>query len=73
MYRSEDYFLSKTVKSLKKSKTSDNTLNLLKNPILDKRQVDQLSENSNIVHNKKFKDLHKDIISNFPYWMCLLK
>lgn len=58
---------------MKKSKTSDNTLKLLKNPILDKKQVDQLSEISNAVHDKKFNALYKDIISNFPYWLCLLK
>jgi hypothetical protein len=73
VYRCEEYFLSKSAKSIKKSKTSDNTLKLLKNPALDKEQVDKLSEDSNITHNKKLIALYKDIISNFPYWLCLLK
>lgn len=73
MYKSEEYFLSKSAKSLKKSKTSDNTLKLLKNPSLDQRQVDQLSRNSNATHIKKFKILYNETISNFPYWLCLLK
>lgn len=73
MYKSEEYFLSKSAKSLKKSKTSDNTLKLLKNPSLDQRQVDQLSRNSNATHIKKLKILYNETISNFPYWLCLLK
>lgn len=73
MYKSEEYFLSKSAKSLKKSKTSDNTLKLLKNPSLDQKQVDQLSKNSSLIHDKKLKTLYKDIVSNFPYWLCLLK
>lgn len=73
MYKSEEYFLSKSAKSMKKSKTSDNTLKLLKNPVLDKIQVDKLSEISNAVHDKKLKMLYKEIVSNFPYWLCLLK
>lgn len=58
---------------MKKSKTSDNTLKLLKNPTLDKRQVDKLSENCNTVHEKKLKAMYKETISNFPYWLCVLK
>lgn len=73
MYKSEEYFLSKSAKSFKKSKTSDNTLKLLKNPSLDHKQIDQLSKNSNLTHGKKLKTLYKEIISNFPYWLCLLK
>lgn len=73
MYKSEEYFLSKSAKSMKKSKTSDNTLKLLKNPVLDKIQVDKLSEISNAVHDEKLKMLYKEIVSNFPYWLCLLK
>lgn len=73
MYKSEEYFLSKSAKSMKKSKTSDNTLKLLKNPVLDKTQVDKLSEHYNTVHDKKLKALYKEILSNFPYWFYLLK
>lgn len=73
MYKSDEYFLSKSAKSLKKSKTSDNTLKLLKNPALDRGQVDQLSKISNTTHDKKFKNLYKEIVSNFQYWLCLLK
>lgn len=73
MYKSDEYFLSKSTKSLKKSKTSDNTLNLLKNPALEKELVDQLSKNSNSVHDEKLKAMYKKIVSNFSYWLCLLK
>lgn len=73
MYKAEEYFLSKSTKSLKKSKTSDNTLKLLKNPALDQKQVDQLSRNSNVVHDKKLKALYAETVSNFPYWLCLIK
>lgn len=73
MYKSEEYFLSKSAKSMKKSKTSDNTLKLLKNPVLDKIQVDKLSKMSSSVHDKKLKCLYKEIVSNFPFWLCLLK
>jgi len=73
IYKSDEYFLSKSAKSVKKSKTSDNTLKLLKNPVLDKEQVDQLSGNSYTKHDKKLKSMYIDIVSNFPYWMSLLK
>uniref|UniRef100_A0A2H8TVW7 Origin recognition complex subunit 2 n=1 Tax=Melanaphis sacchari TaxID=742174 RepID=A0A2H8TVW7_9HEMI len=73
IYKSDEYFLSKSAKSVKKSKTSDNTLKLLKNPILDKEQVDQLSGNSYTKHDKNIKKMYKDIISNFPYWLYLLR
>jgi len=73
VYKSDEYFLSKSAKSLKKSKTSDNTLKLLKNPTLDRGQVDQLSKISNTTHDKKLKNLYKQIASNFQYWLCLLK
>jgi len=58
---------------VKKSKTSDNTLKLLKNPVLDKEQVDQLSGNSYTKHDIKIKTLYKNIMSNFPYWLSLLR
>ncbi|XP_050432230.1 origin recognition complex subunit 2 [Adelges cooleyi] len=73
MYKAEEYFLSKSVKSMKKSKTSDNTLKLLKNPTLNKCQIEQLSVNSNIIHEKKLHYLYKGITEKFPYWKCLLK
>ncbi|KAL5243229.1 hypothetical protein ACI65C_010639 [Semiaphis heraclei] len=73
IYKSDEYFLSKSAKSVKKSKTSDNTLKLLKNPVLDKDQVDQLSGNSYTKHDNKLKSMYKNIVSNFPYWMSLLK
>ncbi|XP_003242165.1 origin recognition complex subunit 2 isoform X1 [Acyrthosiphon pisum] len=73
IYKSDEYFLSKSAKSVKKSKTSDNTLKLLKNPVLDKEQVDELSGNSYTKHDKKLKSMYTDIVSNFPYWMSLLK
>lgn len=73
MYKAEEYFLAKSTKSLKKSKTSDNTLKLLKNPVLEQGQVDKLSGNSNIIHSKNLKAMYKNIVSNFPYWLCLLK
>lgn len=72
-FKSEDYFLSKSAKSLKKSKTSDNTLKMLKNPVLDKIQVDTLSKHANIIHDKKLKALYKEIVSKFPYWLSLLQ
>ncbi|XP_060835772.1 origin recognition complex subunit 2 [Rhopalosiphum padi] len=73
IYKSDEYFLSKSAKSVKKSKTSDNTLKLLKNPVLDKEQVDLLSGNSYTKHDKKIKTMYKDIMSNFPYWLSLLR
>ncbi|XP_022166769.1 origin recognition complex subunit 2 isoform X2 [Myzus persicae] len=73
IYKSDEYFLSKSAKSVKKSKTSDNTLKLLKNPVLDKEQVDQLSGKSYIKHDKMLKSMYIDIVSKFPYWMSLLK
>ncbi|XP_027845326.1 origin recognition complex subunit 2 isoform X1 [Aphis gossypii] len=73
IYKSDEYFLSKSAKSVKKSKTSDNTLKLLKNPVLDKEQVDQLSGNSYTKHDIKIKTLYKNIMSNFPYWLSLLR
>lgn len=73
VYKSDEYFLSKSAKSVKKSKTSDNTLKLLKNPVLDREQVNQLSENSCTKHDKKLKSMYKDIVSNFPYWLTLLR
>ncbi|KAL4122052.1 hypothetical protein QTP88_014457 [Uroleucon formosanum] len=73
IYKSDEYFLSKSAKSVKTSKTSDNTLKLLKNPVLDKEQVDELSRNSYTKHEKKLKSMYKDIVSNFSYWMSLLR
>ncbi|XP_050539801.1 origin recognition complex subunit 2 [Daktulosphaira vitifoliae] len=73
LYKAEEYFLSKTVKSMKKSKTSDNTLKLLKNPTLEKSQIDKIANNVNYMHKEKYKQLYQGITSNFPYWYNLLK
>lgn len=65
----DDYFSAATAKT----KTSNHTLDRLKNPRMPQDQLNQMMKNMTLSkeHEQKIRELNEDHKSNFNYWLTL--